>query len=289
MTAINNGFLTAEISEIGAELTKLSSTSTDYLWNGNPLFWTGHAPVLFPFVGRLADKCYVYEGKTYGPVNIHGFAPKARFLTESWEDSACTMLLVREPFMRKIYPFDFDFRVRYELEKRTLRVKYLVTNRVKGNMYYGLGSHPGINVPLTKGIPFEDYFLEFPYAKDVKQRIFTDGVLDTGLCKPYELENGRLYLKHNLFDNDAVCLENTGHVVLLRTEKDKKSVRVEYPQTKWCALWHKTGAKAPYVCIEPWFTLPGTEDAFDIGKSNNMLHLGSGKSAQHNLTITVSE
>lgn len=289
MVTINSSFLTAQISETGAELTKLSSRTTDYLWDGNPLFWVDHSPILFPFVGRLPNKEYVFEGKTYGPVPLHGFAPKARFIVESWEENACTMLLVREPSMKEIYPFEFDFRVRYELEDRTLTVKYLVTNRGEGDMYYGLGGHPGFNVPLTDGIPFEDYYFEFPYAGDVKRRLFTDGVLDTEISEPYELDRNRFHLQHNLFDRDAVCLENTGYVAVLKTDKDKKSVRIEYPETRWCAFWHKIGAKAPYVCIEPWFTLPGTEGVNDIGTGKNSLHLCPGKSALHELIITVSE
>ena len=289
MVTISNGILTAQISETGAELSKLSSKTTDYLWGGNPDIWKGHSPVLFPFVGRLKNKEYQFKGKTYGPVPIHGVAPKARFLTESWEESACTMLLVVTGEMKEIYPFEYDFRVRYELDGYTLKVSYLVTNRGSGRMYYGLGGHPGFNVPLKEGLAFEDYFVEFPDSGDVKRRIFTPGVLDTGVSEPYRLENRRLYLKHNLFDNDAVCLENTGYRCVIRTEKDKKSVTVNYPETKWCAFWHKDHRQAPYVCVEPWFTLPGHDKLDDIEKRDDSLILDSGKSAVHNLIITVSE
>ena len=289
MVTISNGILTAEISERGAELSRLATKTTEYLWLGNPDIWKGHSPVLFPFVGRLQNKEYQFKGKTYGPMPIHGLAPTAQFLTESWEESACTMLLVVTQEMKKLYPFDYDFRVRYELDGMALKVSYLVTNRSEKTMYYGLGGHPGINVPMTKGLAFEDYYVEFPNAKDVKRRIFTPGVLDTGISENYKLENKRLYLKHNLFDNDAVCLENTGFVCVIKTDKDKKSVRLEYPDTKWCAFWHKDHKEAPYVCVEPWFTLPGHDALDDIEKRDDSLILEGGKSALHRLLIEITE
>ena len=289
MVTLSNNYLTAEISEKGAELSKLSSKTTDYLWYGDPAIWAKHAPVLFPFVGRLYNKEYQYNGKTYGPVPIHGFVPKADFLVESWEESACTMLLIVTKEMKELYPFDFDFRVRYELDGWTLKVSYLVTNRGDGRMYYGLGSHPGFNVPIAPGLAFEDYYFEFPDAKDVKRRIFTSARLDSGFSEPYALDKGRFHLKHNLFDNDAVIFENSGHVCVLKSDKDKKSVAVEYPETKWCAFWHKDHVAAPYVCVEPWFTLPGHEALDDIAKREDSFVLESGKSACHNMTIAISE
>lgn len=289
MVTISNDFLMAEISETGAQLSKLSSKNADYLWGGNPDIWAKHGPILFPFVGRLKDKQYQFNGKTYGPVPIHGFVPTARFLVESRDESACTMLLVVTDEMKQIYPFDFDFRVRYVLDGWTLRVNYLVSNRGDGDMYYGLGSHPGFNVPMKEGLAFEDYYIEFPDSRDVKRRIFTADVLDTGISEPYALDKGRLHLKHNLFDNDAVCLENTGYVCVIKTDKDRRSVTVEYPDTKWCAFWHKIRMEVPYVCVEPWFTLPGHDALDDISKREDSLHLSSGKSACHSMIITITE
>ena len=289
MVTISNGIMTAKINELGAELSSFASSEREYIWQGDPAIWKKHSPVLFPFVGRLPEGMYYYKDKKYGPVACHGFAPVSTFIVESWEESSCTLLLVQDKSVMDLYPFKFDFRVRYELTDKTLTVKYLVTNRGEEDMYYGLGSHPGVNVPIKDGIPFEDYFIEFPDASDVKRRIFTPGVLDTGVSEPYSLDNKRLHLRHNLFDFDAVCLENTGYVAVLKTDRDSACVTVRYPETRWCAFWHKTGAKAPYVCFEPWFTLPGHEGKNDIATREDSLHLCPGKSAQHIMSITVSD
>lgn len=64
---IQNDQLIAEIAEHGAELISLKSKEhgLEYIWQGDPAYWGRHAPVLFPFVGRLKDDQYVYQGKTY--------------------------------------------------------------------------------------------------------------------------------------------------------------------------------------------------------------------------------
>ncbi len=289
MVTISNGIMTAKIDEKGAQLSSFASAKKEYVWQGDPAIWTKHAPVLFPFVGRLPEGMYAVNGRKYGPVPCHGFAPTMNYLVESWEESSCTLLMVKDASVSALYPFDFDFRVRFEIEDKTLTVSYLVTNRGKDDMYYGLGSHPAINVPIKEGIPFEDYYVEFPDAGDVKRRIFTPGVLDTGISQDYPLDNKRLHLRHNLFDNDAVCLENTGYRAVLKTDLDSATVTVCYPGTRWCAFWHKIGMAAPYVCFEPWFTLPGHEGLNDLAEREDSLHLCPGKSARHIMTITVAE
>ena len=62
---IQNDQLIAEIAEHGAELISLKSkeSNLEYIWQGDPEYWGRHAPVLFPFVGRLKDDQYTYQGE----------------------------------------------------------------------------------------------------------------------------------------------------------------------------------------------------------------------------------
>ena len=84
MITIKNDFLTASVDTVGAELVSLinKADGTEYLWQGDPTYWTGHAYNLFPICGRLWEGKYTYQGKTYD-MNLHGFARKTAFaLTE---------------------------------------------------------------------------------------------------------------------------------------------------------------------------------------------------------------
>ena len=287
MVTISNGILTAEIDETGAQLSRLADKDTEYLWNADPEIWARHAPVLFPFVARLPGQQYRYKGKMYGPIKNHGLAPYADFTVESRDVTSCTMLMETTPEMHSLYPFDYGFRVRYVLYGNTLNISYLVTNKGDDTMYYGMGSHPGFNVPIAKGLEFEDYFVEFPEAGDVMSRVFSPDRCATDTDVPYPLKGNRIPLNHRLFDNDAICMRNTGHLAVIRSDKDTRRIEVRYPDTPWCAIWHKPQTDAPYVCIEPWFTLPGKQGINDIAERDDFRRLAPSQSAEHRLSVTI--
>ena len=287
MITIGNGILTAEIDTTGAQLSRLADRDTEYLWNADPAIWARHAPVLFPFVARMPGQQYRYKGRMYGPLKNHGLAPYAEFSVESKDDTSCTLLMTVTPEMHAIYPFDYAFRVRFALDGNTLNISYLVTNLGKETMYYGMGSHPGFNVPIAKGLQFEDYFVEFPDAGDVMRRLFTPDMCASDTDVPYPLKDNRIPLDHRLFDDDAICMRNTGHLAVIGSDKDTKRVEVRYPDTPWCAIWHKPKTDAPYVCIEPWFTLPGKQGINDIEERDDFRRLAPSQSAEHRLSVTI--
>ena len=65
MVTISNELLTATFSKMGAELKSLKCGDREYIWNGDPKFWTGSSPVLFPICSGLKDDEFIYNGKTY--------------------------------------------------------------------------------------------------------------------------------------------------------------------------------------------------------------------------------
>ena len=88
MITIQNTKLKATFNELGAELASLINLKTgkEIMWEGNPDFWGGISPVLFPIVGALKDEQYIFEGQTY-ELPRHGFARRRIFtLKESSEN-----------------------------------------------------------------------------------------------------------------------------------------------------------------------------------------------------------
>jgi galactose mutarotase-like enzyme len=80
---ITSDRLTAEISEDGAELRRLTDTAgRDWLWDGDPAYWAGRAPILFPIVGTLNADRYRWQGQVYG-LPRHGFARRSRSSSSS--------------------------------------------------------------------------------------------------------------------------------------------------------------------------------------------------------------
>ena len=63
MVVLNNGKLTVEISELGAEIRRVVYKSKDRFWSGDPAIWSGVAPILFPICGALKDCKFIYNDK----------------------------------------------------------------------------------------------------------------------------------------------------------------------------------------------------------------------------------
>src|SRR3954463_12919020 len=94
MPSISNNIIAIEIAVKGAELQRIynKQNGLQYLWNGDPAYWGKHSPVLFPIVGELKNKTYLYKGKTYG-LSRHGFAREMDFQVTAQDESSITLAL----------------------------------------------------------------------------------------------------------------------------------------------------------------------------------------------------
>ena len=53
---LNKGTMNAVVTDAGAELISFTDGSgMEYIWSGDPAYWSGRNPVLFPVVGGLLD------------------------------------------------------------------------------------------------------------------------------------------------------------------------------------------------------------------------------------------
>ena len=77
---LENEYLRLTFEERGGQLTGIYDKENDreLLWEGDPKFWSYHAPVLFPFVGKMFGGVYRYDGKEY-EIGQHGFARTSVF------------------------------------------------------------------------------------------------------------------------------------------------------------------------------------------------------------------
>ena len=157
---IKNEYLTAEINENGAELSSLKSnkSGTEYRWQGDAKYWTGRSPVLFPICGRLFEGKYTYGGKTYEMAN-HGIVRHADFSSEKLSDVSVELTYLSSEESKKIYPFDFEFKVKFTLNENAIEVTYSVKNTGVKDLPFSFGAHPAFNVPFNKDEKLEDYYL----------------------------------------------------------------------------------------------------------------------------------
>lgn len=59
---ISNDNLRVVVSEYGSELQSIrSKDQIEYLWQGDPAYWSGRAPTIFPYVGRLQKALIIFR------------------------------------------------------------------------------------------------------------------------------------------------------------------------------------------------------------------------------------
>jgi len=252
----------------GAELTSIKYNGKEMLFqgaqvldnNGN-IYWKRQAPILFPIVGQLKNSQIQIEDKTY-EMSQHGFARDMDFEEISKTETKHHYMLKYNEETLKKYPYKFELHVIYEIIEDTLTVTYKVKNIDDKTIYFGLGGHPAFNCDYSNG----EYEIVFPEQEDEIEFLkLKDGLIDTENAENI-LQDNKIYLKEDTFDNDAVIMKNlkSNKVSLQNHRTNQKILEFDFTGFPFLALWSKKGA--PFVCIEPWQNTADRIDSTQIYK-----------------------
>ncbi len=246
---LSNPTLTAQISVLGAELVVLrDEEGRDLLWNGDPTFWTGRSPLLFPIVGRVRDDRIRVGGVEY-PIKPHGFARTSPFEVIEAADTFCRLRLSSDAATRAQYPFDFRLEVTYRLHEATLVVSASVLNVGERDMPASFGFHPAFRWPLPYGGAREAHEIRFEAPETAPIRRPADGLIALA-AHPSPVEGRRLKLRDDLFDAGAIVFDRLGSRSVQYGTPEGRSITVAFPDMPHLGIWTKPGAG--FVCIEPW-------------------------------------
>lgn len=253
---IENDLVKAKICDLGAELYSFydKEKEMEVLWQADAKYWSRHAPILFPFVGRVNGGYYKHEGVQY-PMGQHGFARDMEFTVAAQTEDSITHVLKSTEETLKNYPFSFELKVTHKLEGKTLTVLWEVTNLGDRIMYFAIGGHPGFNVPAREGERKFDYCVTFEKDKSYQYVLVDLDVSAVNMDVVYDLElkDGCLPITEHLFDNDALIFDD------YQVEK----IGLAYPDgspyvTMTCkgfpsmGVWSQPDPDTPFVCLEPW-------------------------------------
>jgi len=285
---IQNDTLKVEINSRGGEIWSIVKDGTEYLWQGDAKYWSDRVFILFPYIARMTDGKYTLDGNTYY-MTIHGFVNYTELTLEEQTAHKLVFSLKESAETLEKYPYRFVYKVIYTLIGNQLEVKFQVENNNEKTMYFGIGGHPGFNVPLEEGLGFEDYYLQFEKEAAPVRIGFSQTCFLNGEDKPFALEEGnKIPMAHNMFDQDAIVLTGMSKAVTLKSDKGSRSVRVEYPQMAYLGFWHMPHTDAPYVCIEPWSSLPSRQDVVeDLAAQPNLITLPAKETYENIWTIQI--
>ena len=253
MHILENEVLRLEIADRGAELSRVwdKQARCERLWSADPAVWNRHAPILFPFVGKVLDGKYRLEGREYEMKTQHGFARDLDFVCTEETDGRVAQVLTSTGETLRRYPFDFRLLVRHRLDSRNprlLHVDWEVTNTGDRTMFYAIGGHPGFLPP--EGVKKEELLLGFPGNQTLRY-ISAD---PAGFAVPGTIRE--LALREGLTPYGATLPETW-----IFEDRQVPAVQLVRPDnTPWVtlrcedfpilAVWAK--AEGPFVCLEPW-------------------------------------
>lgn len=227
---LENEFIALTISNQAAQMHSLidKADNAEILWQGDPDFWAGRNPILFPIVGSTFDQQIHLFDQIYTMGN-HGFARNSEFITIRQTDTSLTLRLRASDETLAQYPFRFDLDVTYTLLGSKVQIDYRIANNDTKPMPFSFGLHPAFALDDP-----DQAHIEFPATE----------------------RNGNETVPSIVKMDDAFfssvptfMLEypNSPYVDLIR---GSKRIRVSCVGYRWLAFWKKP--KARFLCIEPW-------------------------------------
>ena len=286
---LDNGTVKLTVSSTGAELISLIKNGKEFLWQGDPQYWKGHATNLFPIVGRVKEGKYYLKDKEY-EMKCHGFTSVSEFEVEEQTETKLVMVLKSNDVTRSQYPFEFEYRVTHELCGCEWKTTYTVTNPSETEtLLFSVGAHPGFNMPLAEGEKFEDDWIEFD-VESAPSDIICENCFPTGERKSYPLIDGKILpLRHTLFDNDALMLGDMScRRLTIKSNNTPTQIRVCFDDMAYLGIWHAPRTEAPYVCIEPWNGLPSPSvGKEDFEKKPTLMRLAPGKTYSAGISVEI--
>lgn len=281
---ITSGDLTARIAPLGAELLSLTDAQgREYMTDADPAFWSGHAPLLFPIVGRLKGDVLRVDGQSY-PMRQHGFARRMAWEVVGMSEDAVTFCLTDTLETRAQYPFAFELAVLYAVEGNRLSTVVRVSNPGEEPLPFSFGFHPAFAWPLPEGGDKAGHSITFdqPELQDIR-RLDSNGLISR--TEPSHLADRTLMLDEALFAADALIWDHLAsrRLAYRGPQGPWLEVAFDLPQL---GIWQKPGAN--FICIEPW---QGTADPAgfvgDFADKPGIIHLAPGEEKRLTMDVTV--
>ena len=261
--ALKREGLQAVVRTLGGELISFRDESgKEYLWNGDPKFWAGINPILFPIVGGLKNGKVRLDGKEL-EMNRHGFARDMEFhIIEQSEDAVVLELRENEETLKR-YPRKFALRVCHRLEGEGFSTTFEVQNMDEQEMPFCIGAHTAFRCPMNDEEAFADYEIVFDEKETACNFLLNEQGCICGSAAENMLEDtDRFSLEYETFAKlDTVIFKNLKSAgVALRHKEKGTGVHMQFAGFPFMAFWTKGQEKAPFICIEPWHGCAAKED-----------------------------
>jgi galactose mutarotase-like enzyme len=278
--------LRAVIDPQGAQLSMLRDPAgNDLLWHGDPAFWNGRAPILFPIVGALHAGRYHWRGQHYA-LPRHGFARGRRFEVVHHNASEVLFRQRNDAETLQVYPFHFELDVLFRMHGSTLSIEATARNIGDETMPASIGFHPAFRWPLRNNETRDAHYIEFECDEPAPVRRLDANGLLTDERHATPVQKRRLMLRDDLFKDDVVIFDQLASRHVIYGALGRRRLKVGFPNSSHLGLWTKPGA--PFVCIEPWLGVAdpaGFEGPFDQKPGVLLVPPGGAESLRMDISL----
>lgn len=248
---LENEYLRVTVADAGAELISVwdKAAGQERIWTGEPQVWNRHAPILFPFVGKVREGKYRIGAQEYAMKTQHGFARDMVFdCVEKTEDSV-THCLTASADTRAIYPYEFQLTVCHRLlPGKRLVIEWTVKNLGEDTMFFSIGGHPGFMMP--EGTRKEDCLIAFPGKTELQYVSANPSGYIVAQKKTLLLKAGLAAWQADIPDT-WIFEDHQVDTVGIAQPDGTAFVTLHCEGFPMLAVW--ANPNGPFICLEPWY------------------------------------
>jgi galactose mutarotase-like enzyme len=286
-TTIASDALRATIAHRGAELLHLTdSWDRELMGPGDPAFWSGRAPLLFPIIGRLHDDTLRLDGAMHR-MEKHGFARTSDFALVAATADSARFRLADDAASRAQYPFAFALDMAFALAGATLSMAATVRNTGDGTLPFSFGYHPAFAWPLPHGGARGEHRVVFEKDEPAPLARVTPYGTIGAVPKPSPVSGNAFTLSDALFADDALVWRDLASKRLRYGPPNGPGLDIAFPDTPMLGIWTKPGAA--FVCVEPWagHADPEGYDG-DFRDKPGIMQLAPGAASSFRMSVTLT-
>ena len=258
---IENDLLKVSVTTFGAQICSVvrKCDNVEHMHNADKAVWGYHAPILFPFTGKLVGGKLEAKGGVY-ECGQHGFARLCEHTFVRQNSREIVMELRDSPETLAKWPYRFRLTTTVNLDGDCVTQRLTVENRDDEALSFGIGYHPAFRLPFDDRHTAGDYEFRFDTPQSPMCLTTHPHGLLTGSWYPLGKNTDTIALDETTFANDSHCMFGLTAKTLGIYEKDTgRAVVCEIGKFPYTLIWSKPVWPVPFVCIEPWMSLPAAE------------------------------
>lgn len=246
-------------------------TGEERLWQGGKE-WGSRDVVIFPVIGHADAFCV--NGEQYA-LKSHGIVRYSKLSVECISENSITLYLVSDEHTMENYPYDFLFKIRYEVKDNAIKVVYFVQSK-GGRMPFYVGGHPGMVAPKGEA--------EIEFANEespVNYPVGSDGAV--------KIQKLKRFIANKQFFKECKTLQLgslSGGAVFARTLDG-----YVYEYNSDCpllAFWSNEDG-GDYICVEPWWGINDFASAPRELSLKPYINFDTGLGSVFSYTLSISK